>query len=406
MTTAPSSSTRRETAEAQAPRDAPRPRWRPDLILAVLPMGLLLLYVGILGSHFDFQIYYGALTDVLHGGSAYDFMLVEPHVNEAMGFVYPPFASLVLLPLGLLSLDAAGVVMSVLTTVLVMAALLGCLVVVDGRLHAAGRGRLSPILAILAPLPLACSAAATSNMSLGQLSFVVGALVLLDVTVLPRRWRGALVGLAGALKLTPLILVPYFLITRQWRAALNASVAFGAATLVSAAVRWSDSLRYWLHPELVRTSLGELARVDNWSINGLVSLMGFGATPRTVIWLVLAAAVLLVAVWRAGLHHGAGQDLEAVLVMGLAAALVAAATWPHHMLYFLVAGVLLSVQRPLLGFPLMVAFAVGGYVFPDQVGVFVVLVMVALVVLGLPNPPPTVVASTSPPDGESDSAPA
>ncbi len=398
MTIGPPSSPPGETSAEPRPERAWRNTFaRSDLALAVLPMGVVLVYLGILGSHFDFQIYHGAVTDMLHGGSAYDFMLFEPHVEESMGFVYPPFASLVLLPLALLSGRDAAIVMSVLTTVLVMLAVLGSYSVVDARMRSTGR-RLSGILAILAHLPLACSAAATSNMTLGQLSFAVGALVLLDVTLLPKRWRGTLVGLAGAMKLTPLILVPYYLVTRQWRAAVNASVAFGAATLLSAALRWSDSLRYWLHPELVRTSLGELARPDNWSLYGVVSLTGLGGTPRTVVWLVLAAAMLGLAVWRARRHHRAGQELEAVLVMGVVGSLVAVATWPHHVLFFLVAGVLVSVQRPLVGFPLMVTFAVASHVLPFEVGPLVVLLMALLVVVGLPRPPRPPSALTGEPD--------
>jgi alpha-1,2-mannosyltransferase len=387
MTIGPPSSPPGETSVELRPERAWRNTFaRLDLALAVLPMGVVLVYLGILGSHFDFQIYHGAVTDMLHGGSAYDFTLFEPHVEESMGFVYPPFASLVLLPLALLSGRDAAIVMSLVTTVLVMVAVLGSYGVVDARMRSTGR-RLSGILAILAPLPLACSAAATSNMTLGQLSFAVGALVLLDVTLIPRRWRGTLVGLAGALKLTPLILVPYYLVTRQWRAAINASVAFGAATLLSATLRWSDSLRYWLHPELVRTSLGELARPDNWSLYGVLSLTDLGGTPRTVVWLVLAAAMLGLAVWRARRHHRAGQELEAVLVMGVVASLVAVATWPHHVLFLLVAGVLVAVQRPLLGFPVMVSFAVASHVLPFEVGPLVVLLMTLLVVVGLPRPP-------------------
>lgn len=371
---------------------------RLDLALAVLPMGLVLLYLGSISSHFDFQIYHGALTDVLHGGSAYDFMLYEPHIDETMGFIYPPFASLVMLPLAMVSESLGATVMSVVTTILVMAALLGCFGVIDARIRAAGRGQLPRILAILAPLPMAFSSAAASNMTLGQVSFAVGALVLLDVTLLPQRWRGTLVGLVGAVKLTPMILVPYYLVTRQWRAAINASIAFGAATLLSAAFRWSDSIRYWFHPDVVSTSLGDLARSDNWSIYGVVSRMGLDGTTRTLAWLALAATVLGLAVWRAMRHHRAGQELEAVLVMGLVAGLVTLATWPHHVLFCLVAGALLSVQRPLVGFPLTIALTLAGYIFRDQVGDWVVLLMTLFVVVGLPKPPRPATVPTGVPD--------
>jgi alpha-1,2-mannosyltransferase len=294
----------------------------------------------------------------------------------------------------------------VVTTFLVMAALFGCYRVIDSRIRATGRGQLSRLLAILAPLPLTFSSAAASNMTLGQVSFAVAALVLVDVTLLPRRWRGTLVGLAGAVKLTPMILVPYYLFTRQWRAAINASVAFGAATLLGTAFRWSDSIRYWLHPELVRTSFGDLARSDNWSVYGVLSRLGLGGTVRTLVWLVLAAALLALAFWRARRHHRAGQELEAVLVMGLAAGLVVVATWPHHLLFGLAAGTLLAVQRPLVGFPLMIAFMLAGFQYTFQVGDLVVVLIALLVVLGLPKPPrPAAAAVGRSPDGVAEPVP-
>jgi len=104
--------------------------------------------------------------------------------------------------------------------------------------------------------------------------------------------------LVGAIKLAPMILVPYYLVTRQWRAALNATIAFAAATIVGGVFRWSDSIRYWCHPDVVRASLGDPARTDNWSIYGVLSRLGLGDSARTVSWLALAAVVLGLAVWR------------------------------------------------------------------------------------------------------------
>src|SRR5665647_959509 len=73
------------------------------LTLALLPLGLFMLYIGIQGDNVDLAIYRGALTDMLHGNSVYTFSVPMPELKTNMGFVYPPFASLVMLPLALVS---------------------------------------------------------------------------------------------------------------------------------------------------------------------------------------------------------------------------------------------------------------------------------------------------------------
>lgn len=343
------------------------------------------------GDAFDFAIYRGALTDVLHGGSAYDFMV--PHKGVSMGFIYPPFASLVMLPLAMVPVAVGKSVLAVLTAALVMAALVGCIRAIDARRRRIGRRELSLFACALGSLTMALSESAVTNMSLGQVSFAICALVLLDVTLLPARWRGTLVGLVGAIKLAPMILVPYYLVTRQWRAALNATIAFAAATIVGGVFRWSDSIRYWCHPDVVRASLGDPARTDNWSIYGVLSRLGLGDSARTVSWLALAAVVLGLAVWRATRHAKQGHELEATLVMGLAAGLVTVATWPHHLMFGLVACALLAVQRPLIGLPLLISFSILGYWIPDSMGNWAVLLMTALIVF-LPGTPRAVTAPT------------
>lgn len=372
--------------------DAPEPvaatsgrRRLLEVAIAILPMGLMLLNLS-RGTNMDLQIYRGALVDVLHGGSAYDYGLFAKDIGANLGFIYPPFASLVMLPLALAPESVGGLVMALVTTLLVMAALMGCVGVIDRRRREAGRRMVPLFVCTAASLLMALSVPALANMTLGQVSFVIVAIVLIDVTLLPARWRGTLVGLVGAIKLTPMILVPYYLVTRQWRAAVNASVAFVLATVVSAAVRWSDSIRYWLHPDVVRNSLGDLSRTDNWSIYGVLSRVGLVDSTRTVVWVLVSALVLGVALWRARRHSLQGQELEATLVMGLATGLVMVATWPHHLLFWLVACAVLAMNRPAVGFPLLVAATLGVDLLPGSRGNWTVLLILALVVLGVPGP--------------------
>ncbi len=360
-------------------RVAPVVRRPLELVAAFLPLAAVLILLPSTG--YDFRIYRGALLDVLHGGSAYTFSITG-NDGSPLTFVYPPFASLVMLPLALVPEALGRVALAVLTSGLVVAALVSTVTAVDARRSTSGRSEVPLLLVVIASLPLALSTPALANMTMGQISFAVAAVVVLDAALLPPRWRGVLVGLVGAIKLTPLILVPYYLVTRQWRAAANAAAVFGVATVLGAALRWPDTLRYWFHPETVRAAWGTLGRSDNWSEYGVLSRLGLHDTALSVAWLVLAAATVVAALWSARRHHRGAQQLEATLVMGLAAGLVTSATWPHHLLFLVVGCVLLAVQRPAVGLPVVAVLTLGTYAFPYYLGFGVVALMLVLVLLG------------------------
>jgi alpha-1,2-mannosyltransferase len=355
------------------------------LVLALLPLGFMLAYTGIRGDNFDYGLYRSALLDVLHGGSVYDYAFYMPLYHTSMGFVYPPFASLVLLPLAMVSNLAGKTLLALGTAVLMMVALWGVFRLVDARRATAGRKEISLVVWAWITMPIMLSMPATMNMQLGQESFAVAALVIIDVLLLPPKWRGALVGLAGAIKLTPMIMVPYYLVTKQWRAALNSCVAFGVAALVSAIFRWPDSVRYWLVRDVISGSLGDVARWDNWSIYGVLSRLGVTGQTLTVVWVVASALTVGFAVCRAVRHYRQGQDLEATLLMGTAVALVTTVTWPHHLLFVLIGCVVLAIRRPLIGIPALLTMSIIGFFKTDLIGFVVVPLMLAFVIFGMPG---------------------
>ena len=63
-----------------------------------------------------------------------------------------------------------------------------------------------------------------SDLALGQINIVLILMIIADLTT-GLSWRGhslphgLLVGLAAAVKLTPLVFIPYLVVSRQWRAA-------------------------------------------------------------------------------------------------------------------------------------------------------------------------------------------
>ncbi len=81
-------------------------------------------------------------------------------------------------------------------------------------------------------------------LQLGQLGLILAALVLIDVMLIPPKYRGLLTGLAGRSS-GSLLMLPYYLVSRQWRAAVMTALGFGGATLIGFVALPAESVRYW-----------------------------------------------------------------------------------------------------------------------------------------------------------------
>src|SRR5207249_3042845 len=66
----------------------------------------------------------------------------------------------------------------------------------------------------------------------------------------------------------------------------------------------------------------------------------------TVAWLLSAAVVAVIGLWRARAASGRGDEVAAVALVGLTAVLVSPVSWIHHLVWLpLVIGVLLGTGR-------------------------------------------------------------
>lgn len=294
---------------------------------------------GVAGMLGDLEIYTGAINYALGGGDLYSYAYVHPTVH-GLGFTYPPFAALMLAPFALIDLLWAKVIWTILTFA-VMAACLWVLVQGAaakpyGRASVAGGGaaRLAWVAGLAVPVMF--SYPFLHDLIVGQVSLFVIALALFD-HLLPRRWQGVLVGLAGAIKLTPLVFLPYYLITRQWRAAAVCGGTFAAVTGLTFAVLPGPSLAYWTDKLWQTGRVGRTDSTVNKSLLGLLSRQLPDGLPVTLVWLALAAAVAALAYWRAARHLRDGDALAATLAVGALSVAVSPISWPHHQLWLVLA---------------------------------------------------------------------
>ena len=336
-----------EEQQGAAPHHRPGPsrRWAVPAI-AVLVGAFIVLAVALLpepGLHverLDFSVYWGAIRLWMAGGSLYDFSTVDMY-GQVLPFVYPPFAALALSPLGLLTLARAALLWS-----LVQLCLTGVLALAVTRTAASRPGPtawdrrrryLLVFLGLIASNPVAHST------ELGQLSLLVVVLVVVDVVFVPPRWRGVLIGVAAAIKLTPLIFVPYLLVTRQWANAARATGTFAVAGILGAVVMPAESWHYWTQLAFDSTRMGEVSWLRNKSLRGFLAYWNLGGPYQTQIWAVLAVVVLVLGLWTAWRHHARGEEYRAILVVGILATIVSPISWTHHLIWLVLAWFVLAL---------------------------------------------------------------
>ncbi|MEV0606272.1 glycosyltransferase 87 family protein [Polymorphospora rubra] len=330
--------------------------WTVFAVVAAISIGLVLRRPDHLS---DLYIYRGALVDLLAGRPLYGY-----EAANGGPFTYPPFAALVLWPVAVLP----AAVLEATWLLLTVAAVIVVAVPVGGVLAAARpgepAGRFSRPLAIAATATvLMLSAPVQSNLRFGQVSIFIVLLALLDgMKVVPARWRGVLVGVAAAVKLTPLLFVAYFLAARRYRDAARAVAAFLACAAVAAVALPRESWTYWAGTMTQTSRIGDLASLGNQSVHGMLLRVGLPPGALPVVWAALVAAICLVALWRARQLTADGRPGHAAVLVGCATVAASPVSWTHHQIWTVLAGMLLvgatGVARRVAGVALLVTMVV------------------------------------------------
>lgn len=249
---------------------------------------------------------------------------------DRLPFTYPPFAAVVLAPLGGLSEGNAAALLALVQ----LAALVVLLRVVCRGLGLGWRHTWAwvAIGLMLAPVQ--------RHLGLGQINLGLAALVALDLLVVPARRRGLLIGLAAGIKVVPGIFVLLLLIRRDWSGAGRAVLATGATAVLGWLVRPADSLRFWGELLWDPGRVGEVAYADNASVTGVLArlfgALGAGMPPR---WLTLTAAglVLLLGLQAMRLRTRAGDHLGAMVMTAVTGLMASPVSWSHHWIWLAVA---------------------------------------------------------------------
>ncbi|WJZ03175.1 glycosyltransferase 87 family protein [Corynebacterium freiburgense] len=269
----------------------------------------------------DVDVYrQGALALLTQPGELYTQVFHTEHAS--LPFTYPPFGAIVLIPLGMVPQRIAEVSLTVVS--------IGCLFwslrVVLSHIEA------THLTVPLTTIALLCEPA-TSTLSFGQINIALMAFVLSDALATNKHLpRGALTGIAAAIKLTPAVFFLYFLLRKDYRSLGWTLGSFTLATGFAAVIRWDDTFQYF-HTTLWQTErIGDFGNATNISVMAALT-----RTEYTSAWPWIIVIIGALACWAAYISRFDAASLLSIAVFGLCASPI---SWSHHWVWLIPATIL------------------------------------------------------------------
>ena len=298
----------------------------------------------------DSFVYYEAVRQWLDGGDLYSWY-ANPG-QHLWPFTYTPLAAWVISPLTWMSYQQATVLLIVATPLCAAVTAYAVL----RRLAVAPRMArgLAPWLALIGVIALEPF---PKTMEYAQVNAILMALVAVDLFLVPERsrWRGALSGLAAAIKLTPAVAILVLLARREWRAAATMAGSAVGLTALAALAAPAESWEFFTSAMWDPGRAGFADYSGNQNLKGAIA-RGLPEAAWNLTWAVCSLLAVVVA-WllcrrldrlrgAGGAVGGPGQDddlilslqISVVMVLGL---LISPISWSHHWVWCL--PVLMSV---------------------------------------------------------------
>jgi hypothetical protein len=303
-------------------------RWSPRLAGCAALYGcsvgaLLLSHLGSGWPFVDLAVYRSGGGAVLDGAHLY-----QLRFPGALAFTYPPFSALMFTGLTLVRMallktlvTAANVVMLPLMLGLAM--------------------RLRPLSTTLAnerAMELAIVGAAAAlwlepvwtTLRYGQIDVLIGTLVLYDLSRADTRpWKGAGIGLAAGLKVTPAIFAAYLLLTRRYRAAAVSLTVFCATVVLGFLATPGDAREYWGGAFVDPGRVGRIENAANQALRGAYARLAHSVSVETA-WVVSAVVVGVGGMALAARAGRRSDDAGGFCLCALTGLLVSPISWSHQ----------------------------------------------------------------------------
>jgi alpha-1,2-mannosyltransferase len=304
----------------------------------------------------DLAINYSAATVLRNGGSIYDVEALRQAHERRIGptdglyqglfltYNNPPTTALLMWPLSFLTFPVAKVVFVVINN---LAYLGGILVIIRSL-----RAPWTAVVVLVAIGTLALFYPIRQSFGLGQINGVLVGLMSIGLVAALRQrdgLAGVMIALAAGLKLSPIVLLGFFLAQRRWRAVLSAALTGAGLLLAMLVFVGVDSLRYFVTTILPAVSRGTAA-FPNQSLLGAIYrfdvprgmmqvMVAAGDYPGArLVWLVLAAIILITTFVLVVRLRSSTDEQTAVAygTFGVAGLLAGSLAWEHYMLWLVI----------------------------------------------------------------------
>lgn len=311
-------------------------------LLSILGIAAGLVANKILIERFDWRIdaavYREGAIALVNGDSLY----AQPFDmgDISLPFIYPPIGAVLFAPWGyfsFISVELAGNLVVIVSSLL----LLLCLYLVTNAVLR-GRDKLLAFTIASISWPITLFAEPVFlNADLGQINILIMTLVIIDLLPVKRRLpRGVLIGLAAAIKITPLAMLLYFLVKKDFRGIINAVISLLAFTAIGAVLAWENTKEFFSTTLLSLSAEGDSGVDTTFQSNSSIQAMLYrwwnskadaeASSLPTILWIVLSLIAVVAVAYLMHQLFSRGLHVEAVMVNAMLMLLISPISWSHH----------------------------------------------------------------------------
>ena len=260
----------------------------------------------------------------------------------ALAFTYPPLSAVAFTLLASLRLAVLKPLVTAASIVL-LPAMLGFALRVPPMSRGMSRDQ-AVRLALLAAAAALWLEPVWTTLRYGQIDLLIATLILYDLSRPDAsRWKGAGIGLAIGLKLTPAIFAVYLLLSRRYRAAAVSLAVFAGTVVLGFAVASGDSGEFWGGAFIDPRRVGRIENAANQTLRGAYARLEH-STNVEVWWLATAVIVGVIGMLLAARAGRRGDDVKGFSLCALTGLLISPISWSHHWVLAIPALLLFAVN--------------------------------------------------------------
>jgi len=302
--------------------------WPRRLAVAALVTGVV-VYLAVLGRRYglDLRVYRDSANTWWSGRNPYQ----ATYTIHELPFTYPPFALPVLAPLSWVPFRWSQWIFWIVSigagTAAVVIVRGGGAALRNGGDWLSSLGWVCAAVLVLEPMH--------SAIDYGQIEVVLMFVIVADLLVVPAPIRGVILGLAAAVKLTPLVFLLVLVVRGDWKSTIRAIGAFVGASAAMWLVDPSLSHTFWTQDVNAPGRTGSVSYPGNLSWYAIAHRWPFPSSGSFPAWSVLSLVTVGVGGFVAWRCSRTDRPSWTVIVVALTGLLVSPISWSHHWIWLL-----------------------------------------------------------------------